>query len=81
MPGTPVTYAATATVEAALVDEGLLTKGCRDGHYGTTTVTAMSQWQERCGFRGRAPGQPADGIPGRTTLTRLGAKHGFTVTH
>ena len=79
MAGTPVTYAGVSTVETALVDEGLLAKGYRDGHYGTATVTAMSAWQERCGYRGRAPGQAADGIPGRDSLTRLGAKHGFDV--
>ncbi|MEU0272282.1 N-acetylmuramoyl-L-alanine amidase [Streptomyces sp. NPDC006307] len=79
MVGTPVTYAGVITVEAALVNEGLLSKKFQDGHYGTTTLTAMSEWQEECGFRGRQPGQPADGIPGRTSLTRLGAKHGFDV--
>lgn len=78
-PGTPVTYGGTITVEAALVDEGLLARRYLDGHYGTTTGPAMSEWQEECGFRGRKPGQPADGIPGRVSLSRLGAKHGFTV--
>ncbi|MCX4986925.1 N-acetylmuramoyl-L-alanine amidase [Streptomyces sp. NBC_00572] len=77
--GTPVTYTGVITVEAALVDEGLLAKRHQDGHYGTTTVTAMSDWQEECGFRGREPGQPADGIPGRASLTRLAAKHSFTI--
>ncbi|MGW0795198.1 N-acetylmuramoyl-L-alanine amidase [Streptomyces sp. NPDC002692] len=77
--GTPVTYAGTKTVEAALVDEGLLSKTRLDGHYGTDTKTAMSEWQERCGFHGRQPGQPADGIPGHDSLSRLAAKHGFTV--
>lgn len=80
MAGTPVTYPGVLTVEAALVDEGLLSKPYADGHYGTTTVTAMSAWQERCGYSGRAPGQAADGIPGRTSLTKLGDRHGFDVT-
>ncbi|MEU7093039.1 N-acetylmuramoyl-L-alanine amidase [Kitasatospora aureofaciens] len=79
MAGTPVTYAGVRTVEAALVDEGLLARTYLDGHYGTTTVSAMSAWQERCGYSGRQPGQAADGIPGRDSLTRLGAKHGFDV--
>ncbi|MFB8402222.1 N-acetylmuramoyl-L-alanine amidase [Streptomyces sp. NPDC055912] len=79
MAGTPVTYTGVITVEAALVDLGLLTKSYQDGHYGKATVTAMSEWQEGCGYRGRKPGQPADGIPGRTSLTRLGAKLGFDV--
>jgi hypothetical protein len=79
-PGRPVTYAGVVTYETALVNEGLLSKAYLDGHFGTQTITATSQWQERCGFRGRAPGQPADGIPGRESLTRLGVKHGFDVT-
>ena len=69
----------TGIGEAALVDEGLLAKRYLDGHYGTSTKTAMSEWQEECGYHGRAPGQPADGIPGKTTLTKLGKKHGFDV--
>jgi hypothetical protein len=77
--GTPVTYAGTKIVEAALVDEGKLAKTRLDGHYGTDTRTAMSEWQESLGYRGRKPGQPADGIPGKDSLTRLGTKHGFTV--
>ncbi|MFF8879592.1 N-acetylmuramoyl-L-alanine amidase [Streptomyces flaveolus] len=74
--GQPVTYAGVRTVEAALVDEGLLSKGYSDGHYGTTTVTAYAAWQKRLGYTGR----DADGIPGRTSLSRLGDRHGFTVT-
>ncbi|WP_314411353.1 N-acetylmuramoyl-L-alanine amidase [Streptomyces kroppenstedtii] len=77
--GTPVSYAGTRTVEAALVDEGLLTKALLDGHYGSATKAAMSSWQERCGYSGRRPGQPADGIPGKASLEKLGKKHGFTV--
>lgn len=68
-------------VEAALRAEGLLVaKYAADGSYGTTTKDAMSAWQERCGYRGRRPGQAADGVPGMTTLKRLAARHGFTVT-
>lgn len=79
MAGTPVTYSGVAVVETALVDEGLLAKPFSDGHYGSTTLPAMSAWQEECGYRGRAPGQSADGIPGRDSLTRLGKKHSFDV--
>jgi hypothetical protein len=79
MAGQPVTYTGVVTYETALVDEGLLEKQFLDGHFGTTTITATSEWQERLGYRGRKPGQPADGIPGRDSLTRLGAKHGFDV--
>jgi hypothetical protein len=74
--GTPVTYAGVRTVEAALVDEGLLAKKYSDGHFGTATVSAYAAWQRRLGYTGR----DADGIPGKTSLTKLGAKHGFTVT-
>lgn len=70
-----VTYAGVKTVEAALVDEGLLAKTLSDGHYGTTTVDAYRKWQVRCGYTGSG----ADGIPGKSSLTRLGSKHGFTV--
>lgn len=73
--GTPVTYAGVKTVEAALVDEGLLSKTYSDGHYGTTTVEAYRKWQQRCGYTG----SDADGIPGKSSLTKLGNKHGFTV--
>ncbi|MDX2917284.1 N-acetylmuramoyl-L-alanine amidase [Streptomyces sp. NE06-03C] len=78
--GTPVTYAGVITVEAALVDEGLLSKRYLDGHYGTTTLTGMSLWQEKCGYRGRKPGQAADGVPGADSLARLAKKHAFDVT-
>ncbi|MGF0163042.1 N-acetylmuramoyl-L-alanine amidase [Streptomyces koyangensis] len=77
--GQPVTYDGVKTYEAALVDEGLLSKRYSDGHYGTTTVAATTLWQERLGYRGRKPGQAADGIPGPDSLKRLGAKHGFDV--
>ncbi|MDN3056833.1 N-acetylmuramoyl-L-alanine amidase [Streptomyces sp. SRF1] len=78
--GTPVSYSGVKTVEATLVDEGLLAKKRLDGHYGTDTVDAMSAWQDRLGYRGRKPGQDADGIPGRVSLTELGRRHGFDVT-
>ncbi|MGY3199685.1 peptidoglycan recognition protein family protein [Streptomyces sp. TE5632] len=79
MPGTPVTYDGVRVWEAALVDEGLLAKVRLDGHFGTDTQEATSRWQERCGFRGRKPGQPADGIPGSASAGLLAAKHGFDV--
>ncbi|MGA4896778.1 N-acetylmuramoyl-L-alanine amidase [Streptomyces griseoincarnatus] len=79
MKGTPVTYAGVRIWEAALVDEGLLAKRRLDGHFGSDTVDATSEWQERCGYRGRKPGQAADGIPGLDSARRLGKKHGFDV--
>lgn len=73
--GTPVTYAGVKTVEAALVAEGLLAKSLADGHFGTTTVTAYAAWQRRCGWTG----DDADGIPGKASLRKLGARRGFDV--
>ncbi|GEC02946.1 hypothetical protein SSP24_06010 [Streptomyces spinoverrucosus] len=72
-PGTPVSYKGVATVEAALVDEGLLERPYSDGHWGTKTTPAYAAWQRRCGYRG----DDADGIPGPDSLRRLGLKHGF----
>ncbi|MCZ4121069.1 hypothetical protein [Streptomyces sp. H39-S7] len=40
-----------------------------------STKSAYAGWQRRCGFSGPA----ADGIPGRESLTRLGALHDFSV--
>ncbi|MFG3154218.1 N-acetylmuramoyl-L-alanine amidase [Streptomyces sp. NPDC048219] len=79
MKGTPCTYEGVRIYEAALVDEGLLAKTRLDGHFGTDTEEATSKWQERLGYRGRKPGQPADGIPGKTSLVKLGQRHGFDV--
>ncbi|MEG8275785.1 N-acetylmuramoyl-L-alanine amidase [Streptomyces sp. AHA2] len=74
--GTPVTYSGVKTVEAALVDAGLLSKRYSDGHFGTTTIAAYAKWQNKLGYRGK----DADGIPGKTSLTRLGDRYGFEVT-
>lgn len=74
--GTPVTYPGTKTVEAALVAEGLLDRAYADGHYGSATIAGYAAWQRRCGYTGPA----ADGIPGHASLSRLAAKHRFTVT-
>jgi hypothetical protein len=74
--GQPVTYPGTKTVEKALVKEGLLDEAYADGSYGTRTVVAYQKWQRRCGFTSPTA---ADGIPGKTTLTRLAKRHGFTV--
>ncbi|MFJ4637625.1 N-acetylmuramoyl-L-alanine amidase [Streptomyces hygroscopicus] len=63
-------------VENALVKEGLLGKTyAGDGSYGTTTIAAYAAWQRCCGYTGK----DADGIPGRSSLERLGKRHGFNV--
>ncbi|MCM2427394.1 hypothetical protein [Streptomyces sp. RKAG337] len=71
------TYPADVNVvEAALAAEGLLSSAySHDGSFGTKTVTAYAALQHRYGYVGAA----ADGIPGRTSLTKLGAAHGFVV--
>jgi LysM repeat protein len=73
--GTPVSYAAVEYVEDALVSEGLLAKQYADGHAGTATKSAYALLQRRYGYSGA----DADGLPGMTSLKRLGAAHGFTV--
>ncbi|MFC5909932.1 hypothetical protein [Streptacidiphilus monticola] len=63
-------------VEAALRAEGLLAPAyAGDGSFGSRTLTAYAAWQHRCGFAG----SDADGIPGRSSLRLLAAKHGFGV--
>jgi hypothetical protein len=63
-------------VEAALRAEGLLSKAyATDGSFGSATIAAYRNWQIRCGYHGSA----ADGIPGKASLTKLAARHGFTV--
>ncbi|TVZ96532.1 endolysin [Streptomyces sp. BK340] len=62
-------------VEKALQAEKLLAAQYVDGSFGSLTVNAYARWQKRLGYSGTA----ADGIPGMTSLKRLGAKHGFDV--
>ncbi|MFJ5259082.1 N-acetylmuramoyl-L-alanine amidase [Streptomyces sp. NPDC088387] len=73
--GTPVSYAGVKVVEDALVKEGLLAGSLADGHFGTATKAAYGLWQMRCGWRGA----DADGIPGKSSLTKLGTRRGFDV--
>jgi peptidoglycan hydrolase-like protein with peptidoglycan-binding domain len=72
---TPEAASHVLEVERALNAEGLLSAGAVDGHYGTSTVAAYTAWQESLGFSGI----DANGIPGITSLTRLGDGR-FTVT-
>lgn len=63
-------------VEAALRAAGYLAaKYAADGSYGTLTKAAYAKWQKHLGYKG----SDADGIPGKDSLTKLGAAHGFTV--
>ena len=75
------TYAAgVRIVESALRAERLLdAEYAGDGSFGSVTVRAYKAWQEsKAG--GSFRGADADGVPGMTTLKRLAARHGFTVT-
>lgn len=65
-------------VQRALVSEGLLSdsdKRWGRGAFGSMTVAAYTAWQHRLGYTG----SNADGIPGQTSLSKLGAKYGFHV--
>lgn len=63
-------------VERALRAEGLLEAEWVDGSFGSRTVDAYKKWQRKLGYSGK----DADGIPGKTSLTKLGNEHGFTTT-
>jgi hypothetical protein len=80
-PGLPqggATYPAEVNVvEVALAREGLLQDAyAHDGSFGRLTVAAYAALQRRYGYSGT----DADGIPGKTSLTRLGKARGFTIT-
>ncbi|MEU5873326.1 peptidoglycan-binding protein [Glycomyces sp. NPDC047369] len=78
--GTGTTLNAAASVKAveqALDAKNHLATSAVDGHYGTSTITAYSAWQKALGYSGL----DANGIPGPTSLTRLGSDTGlYTVT-
>ena len=62
-------------VENALIAEELLPAiKPSAGYSGVDWRHAYANWQRRCGVGG-----PYDGIPGIASLTKLGAKYGFTV--
>lgn len=66
-------------VESALRAEGLLpAMYAADGSFGRLTIDAYARWQESK-LGGAFSGQDADGIPGKISLSRLGARHGWTV--
>lgn len=65
------------TVETALEKQGFLDSKYVDGHFGSSTVAAYSEFQKSTG----ASGEGANGLPGKGTLTQLGEKEGFTVSH
>ncbi|MFI9552850.1 peptidoglycan-binding protein [Nonomuraea endophytica] len=72
---TPGAKAGVLLVEQALRDRSLLDTKWVDGYFGTTTVTAYANFQKSLGLSGLA----ANGLPGKTSLTKLGAGR-FQVT-
>ncbi|MEU5876260.1 peptidoglycan-binding protein [Spirillospora sp. NPDC047279] len=73
---TPGAKAGVLLVEQALRDRKLLAAKWVDGYYGTTTVAAFAKYQKSLGYKG----VDANGLPGKTSLTKLGAGR-FKVTH
>ncbi|MEV0409175.1 peptidoglycan-binding protein [Actinoallomurus sp. NPDC050550] len=73
---TPGAKASVLLVERALRDRHLLDKKWVDGYFGTTTVTAYAKYQKSLGYKGLQ----ANGLPGKTSLVKLGAGR-FKVTH
>jgi peptidoglycan hydrolase-like protein with peptidoglycan-binding domain len=73
---TPGAKASVLLVERALRDRHLLDARWVDGYFGSTTVAAYTKYQKSLGLTGLG----ANGLPGKATLTKLGAGR-FTVTH
>lgn len=73
---TPGAQASVLLVEEALRDRQLLDARWVDGYFGTTTIAAYAKYQTSLGFTGL----DANGLPGKTSLAKLGAGR-FTVTN
>jgi hypothetical protein len=73
---TPGAKKSVLLVERALRRKGLLARSLVDGHFGSSTVDAYAAWQRRLGYSGLA----ANGLPGETSLKKLGRGH-FKVGH
>ncbi|GLY38505.1 peptidoglycan-binding protein [Amycolatopsis sp. NBRC 101858] len=72
---TPGAHDSVLLVEQALQAKGLLAATYVDGYFGTTTITAYSQYQKSLGYTGI----DASGLPGKTSLEKLGEGR-YTVT-
>jgi peptidoglycan hydrolase-like protein with peptidoglycan-binding domain len=73
---TPGAKSSVLLVEQALLAKQLLDARWVDGYFGTTTVAAYTEYQKSLGYTGL----DANGLPGKTSLTKLGAGR-FTVTN
>ena len=67
--GTAGSRASVHRVEKALASKGLLARNYVDGSFGSKTREAYAAWQGRLGYSGLS----ANGLPGETSLKRLGA--------
>ncbi|MEU4471456.1 peptidoglycan-binding protein [Micromonospora sp. NPDC023888] len=63
-------------VEQALQAQGLLDAQWVDGYFGTVTISAYAAYQRSLGYTGLA----ANGLPGTTSLTKLGLNR-YTVAN
>jgi hypothetical protein len=68
----PVT---TKLIAKALYKEGMLGKGYVTGHFSKEKRRAYAKWQRSLGYSGA----DASGIPGVTSLRKLGSRRGFHV--
>ncbi|QFG22300.1 peptidoglycan-binding protein [Actinomadura sp. WMMB 499] len=72
---TPGAKASVLLVERALRDRNLLDARWVDGYFGTSTIAAYAKYQRSLGYTGL----DANGLPGKTSLTKLGTGR-FKVT-
>ncbi|MEU0546573.1 peptidoglycan-binding domain-containing protein [Micromonospora sp. NPDC005979] len=73
---TPGAKSSVLAVEQALQAQGLLNAQWVDGYFGTVTVSAYAAYQRSLGYTGLA----ANGLPGTTSLTKLGQNR-YTVAN
>jgi peptidoglycan hydrolase-like protein with peptidoglycan-binding domain len=73
---TPGARSSVLLVEQALQARHLLDAQWVDGYFGTTTIAAYAQYQKSLGYSGL----DANGLPGTTSLTKLGQGR-FNVTY
>ncbi|MEU5962260.1 peptidoglycan-binding protein [Micromonospora parva] len=73
---TPGAKSSVLAVEQALQAQGLLNAQWVDGYFGTVTISAYAAYQRSLGYTGLA----ANGLPGTTSLTKLGQNR-YTVAN
>jgi peptidoglycan hydrolase-like protein with peptidoglycan-binding domain len=73
---TPGAKSSVLAVEQALQARSLLSAQWVDGYFGTQTIAAYAAYQRSLGYTGLA----ANGLPGTTSLTKLGLNR-YTVTN